>query len=312
MTELRRRLIEIYAIGPIDTVHASDAYRDLCSRHEDDNAFNGERYRIERLRAAIDTWIGAKESYSEQVEFALRLIGQKLHKRAEREACRELILASFGRKWEPEPRRYFEEKSVILMDSLHYFLSFTNRNPGKPNLNVVNRNHQFFIIDALGQTAFDRADKAGRNLVAEAVNHLLRNCSLEGFYYPEHEGDSTDVATKLKSACDRSTAFVQLAQQEMFRFYDESANWCWKEFQLTSEADPDRVIFVKIDRIDGDDIVLEFEPWWDAFNRCDPVELAPTRWQDPGVIDSNVQLICPRLSGLIRKRLDRLFMGVPD
>jgi hypothetical protein len=85
----------------------------------------------------------------------------------------------------------------MIMQARHYFLSFTNRNPGKPNLNQVNGNHQFFIIDSLGRSAYDGANLSERNLLAEAINHLLRNdAQLDGFYYPKHEEDNVYCGEK--------------------------------------------------------------------------------------------------------------------
>src|SRR5436305_7952365 len=120
-------------MGPVEEVHTSAAYRGLCSTHQTDQAFDVERNRIEELRVKVDKFFEDR-SYQEQVEFGLRVL-LRLEK-TKQEACRELILLSYGSLWSEAQRSYFEGKALFMMQAKDYFLSFTNRNPNKPNHNL--------------------------------------------------------------------------------------------------------------------------------------------------------------------------------
>ena len=78
MIDIRERLVDLYAEGPIEQVHDSAAYRKLCADHVGDRAFDGERYRIEKLRRNIEDYLGKRDSYKAQVEFGLRLLRKSL------------------------------------------------------------------------------------------------------------------------------------------------------------------------------------------------------------------------------------------
>jgi hypothetical protein len=311
MTQLQTRLVELYSMGPIEKVHASPTYQKLCQDHEGDRAFDGERNMVESLRIRIDDWLESRESYQKQVEFGLRLF-RKL-KPLEREACRELILLTYGKRWEVAHRSYFEEKSVFMSNASDYFLSFTNRNPNKPGLNLVNRNHQFFIIDVLGSPRYDSADRSQENLVAEAINSLLKGRGFNGFYYPKHAEDNTEVETKLRENCARALAFVQLVQEDIFRYYEGSHNWCYFEYEVARCTGADRILFVQLDpEIRAEGIFIDFEPWFKLFSqRQDALKLGWTRWQIPAAIDENFEKVRVNLANQIERSRDQIYLGVP-
>jgi hypothetical protein len=314
MTDLQRRLVELYATGPVEGVHITSAYQALCREHEGDRAFDGEREMIENLRIEVEDWIGKRTSYREQIEFGLRLLA-KLPKppKPEQEICRELILRIYGRRWEAMPRAYFEEKSLFIAKANAYFLSFTNRNPGRPNLNQVNRNHEWFIKDVLGQDAYDRADRSEQNLLAEAVHYLLTNRRLVGFYYPKHLGDNTEVEAKLRDNCTRAFAFVQLVQDEIFRYFEGARNWCHFEYGVARDTGADRILFLQVDQdIREGDIFHDFDPWYRMFASKDPLRLRWTRWQDPAVIDENFEMIRNTLTEQIDRSIKRVYEGIPN
>jgi hypothetical protein len=326
MTELRRELIKLYAKGKVEEVHNSADYQQLCLLHTGDRAFDGERFKVEELRSRVDDFLGRGDSYKGQVEFGLRLLWMlrtprqqegTLETSADQEACTELILQSYGERWEPNHREYFKKKSNMIMEARQYFLSFTNRNPGKPNLNQVNRNHQFFIIDSLGPKAYAEPNLSERNLLAEAINHLLRNdAQLDGFYYPKHEEDNTNVEKKLRENCLQCIAFVQLAQGEMFRYYEGAPNWCFFEFNVAHNAEAEHaehILFVQIDdQIQRDDIHVRFVPWYEAFAAKDAIKLKRTRWHEQNDIEENFKKISTRLAEEIRRAKNRIYLQIPN
>ena len=245
------------------------------------------------------------------MEFALRLV-TGLYDPGEREICRELVLRLYGAAWDEKLRQFFEQQSLRLPESYHYFLSFTNRNPNKPSLNQVNRNHKFFIIDTLGQPAYAKADLSARNLLADVVHYLLRTCQRKGFFYPEHEGDNQVVEKKLRDSCERALAFVQLVQAEMFQSYDETPNWCHFEYNVVQKRCTD-IMFVQIDdKIDGSYVNVGLEPWYEAFAAKDSLRLDWTRWHDRRRIDENVKKISGLLAEQIGRAVERAYKGAPE
>jgi hypothetical protein len=315
VTTLRQRLIDLYGMAPIaskapiDDVHNSPAYQALCREHAGDRVFDCERQEVEDIRRIVDSWVGTRTTYVEQVEFALRLI-RRFKKEREHETARALILASYGARWDAKQQTYFSEKSQLFLRPCHYFLSFTNRNPSKGKPNIVNLNHRYFVSDML-RVPDDQKGWSERNLVAETIHYLLTNAQLDGFYYPEHEGDNQIVETKLRTNCERALAFVQLVQGEMFRYYDKSPNWCYFEYTVTEKIDADRILFVQLeDQISGDDVYIQWDPWYKRFASKDPVKLKATQLHNPQDVDENVKQVA-KLKAQIDQSINRIYQGIP-
>jgi hypothetical protein len=231
--------------------------------------------------------------------------------REDNEKCLELILRSYARHWDELPRRYFEEHARRWIACRHYFLSFTNRNRSVVGQSQVNRNHEYFIVDVLTRPSFEQGDRLRRNLLAQAVHCLLQNEQLEGFYFPEHEGDNSVVEIKLRDNCERALAFVQLVQGEMFRHYEDKKNWCHFEYSVAQRVDSGRILFVQIDdEIPSDDISIEFEPWYRAFTRRDVPRLDWTRRADEPGVEANFKTI-RRIAMDIRRIIDRVYVNIP-
>lgn len=315
MNEVQRQLVEVYSAGPVEEVHQGAAYQNLCAKHRGDRAFDGERTTIEDLRVRIDKYVGQRGSYREQVEFALRLVRNlRDPKRPSRpEACRELVIQSYGRSWPPEHQQYFVEKAAKIAAGVYYFLSFTNRNPNKPAHNLVNRDHRHFIIDAIGPQEYAKRDQSAENLAARAVHCLLSRPFPGGFYFPEHLEDNRIVAAKLMASCERSLAFVQLVQQEMFTQDPATENWCHREYSWAQGNGPNNILFVQLDeKIRVDPVFDDWrDSWYCSFDAGDPVKLTETRWEDPLTIDTNIQKITRGLTAQIDRVIDGFYLGVP-
>jgi hypothetical protein len=312
MSESLQQLLELYSEGPVSKVHVSDDYQNLLSRYSGNRAFDRERNLIQELRSLVDQQLRDRDSPSKQVEFALRLL-RRLDTSEKKEACRTLILMSYARTWEASAREYFKESSSLLIEAVDYFLSFTNRNPGKPNQNEVNRLHRHFIIDSIGRDEYEAADLSERNLVAEAVQYHLRNRQFQGFYYPNHEGDNTVVEKKLRINCIRALAFVQLVQVAVFSNRPGSPNWCFFEYELVRNHDASRILFVQIeDEIRADKIDVGFDEWYRAFAERDAIRLNETRWPGRRAIDGSRREIREKLTKQIERAMNRIYQQIPN
>ncbi|OEU66267.1 MAG: hypothetical protein BA863_08275 [Desulfovibrio sp. S3730MH75] len=312
MSGVREDLIKLYSSGTVEYVHKSEAYQKLCRDNEGDRTFDAERNLIEDVRFKIDWLMENSTSYREQVQCALRFL-RRLETEEKKKLSRRLVLNSYASKWSDNARRYFEEKSEFLIDAKDYFLSFTNRNPNRPNQNDMNRNHRNFIRDSLGGEAYNHADLSNCNLVAETVHYHLRNLSWDGFYYPSHEENNQDVKEKLCRNCIRSLAFVQLVQAAMFRYIPDSPNWCFFEYDLALKQDSNCVLFVQIEEdIREEGIHACFNDWYQHFKNKDSLKLKQTRNRSQGVIDENRSKIRKELSEQIKKAVDRIYCAIPD
>lgn len=311
---IQEDLIELFSRGPIDSVYDSDDYQKLCHANVEDPTFNELRNKIEEIRHKLDDHMNKSKSYREQVQNALRLL-RRLEK-DEKKISRTLVLNMLNTKalkWSIEARKYYEEKSEFMIDAVDYFLSFTNRNPGSPDQNDINRNHQHFICQSLG---CEYNPKINCNLVAKTVHYHLSNRLFSGFYYPQHEGNNDDVKEKLSKNCIGSLAFVQLIQAAMFKNICGSPNWCFFEYNLAYGEDPKRILFVQIEEdIREDGIDAAFDGWYQNFVNKDSIKLRST-WKHSDdleeVIYENRHLIRDKLSQQIEEAVNRIYLAIPE
>lgn len=312
MNSVREDLIELYSNGPIERVHDSEVYQKLCRDNEGDRTFDAERYLIESVRSQIDQFMENSTSYREQVQGALRLL-RRLETYEKKRLSRRLVLNSYASKWSDNARQYFEQKSLFMIDAKDYFLSFTNRNPNKPNQNDMNRNHRHFIRDSLGVKAYDSADLINCNLVAQTIHYHLKSLLYDGFFYPSHEENNQDVEEKLCRHCIRSLAFVQLVQAAMFQYIPESQNWCFYEYNLAHKQDSKHVLFVQIEEdIREEGIHAVFDDWYQDFAKRDSLKLQQTWNRSTRVIGENRRAIRKKLSKQIEDAFSRIYRAIPD
>ncbi|HWM26258.1 MAG TPA: hypothetical protein VNP98_15695 [Chthoniobacterales bacterium] len=311
MTDLQEELIAVYAKGSVDEVHASPEYAKFYDTNKGKPGFAAERGLVEEMRSRVDATLSAGQNVRDLVATALSIIWN-LRKDKERNVYRELILEAMAPVWETKQRDYFKEKSLTLIAAREYFLSFTSRNLGYPNQNVINANHREFIKEAIGSNRYESADLGKENLLAAAIDHLLRsNRRLDGFFFPKHLGDNKLVEKKLLENCEQALSFVQLIQEEIFRFTDPVRNWCFFEFNAVSGSNKP-LIFVQVEeKIDGADLYVDYGKWFTAFSARDPIKLVDTRWADRKPIESNLASIRD-LGDQILQSLHAIYASVPD
>lgn len=323
MPDARAELIGIYARYGADGVGNSGEYRELCEQNGDDRTFLELRSRLDNVKRDLERDLGGLD-HQGQVRMALKLL--KRHTRVRKpedrrrllEEYRSLVVESYAHAWTPAQRAHLERGCEALKPGGDYFLSFTNRNATPANDNVVNRNHWYFIKDVLGPTAFRRADTINRNLVAEVVQNLLRNGQLDGFYYPEHEQDNSVVHKKLRDACVRALAFVQLIQNLMFTAYP---SYCYFEYQEVkhrtdkNEMGEEQIVFAlaepEQDLIPREGIFIDFDGWYTHIASKDIVKITPTRSYDPNAIRENRESINRQVVKRVREAWDRFLDNVP-
>ena len=320
MNEIREELLGVYSQAPAQEVHASNAYQTLLKKYPEGSAirlvFDYERDILQEARELVDAQLGQTDpprSQKHQVEMALRLLRRR-ESNEKKEAWRELIRRTYAKAWQPPQLEYFEKKSELVMNGHDYFLSFTSRNPAAPNINVVNRTNQYFIIESLGRDQYDLADKTKNNLVAETVQYHLKNSDFTGFYFKDHEGDNTQTKEKLRSNCVQSLAFVQLVQTAMFRYVAEAPNWCFFEYETTRAEDDNRILFVLIEeKVEPQNLTPGFNAWYQRVSTVqDPIRLKETLSRKRKPIDDNRKEILDKLTSQIKRTLNRIYSDIPE
>jgi hypothetical protein len=259
----------------------------------------------------LDDSLKSPGTARQEVDQALRLIWG-LQNLTKQEIYCDLVLRAAGPAWQNQHRTYFKEKSLVLMEAQHFFLSFTNRNSGRPNQNLINTNHKEFIKWVIGKPKYDSADKSEENLLAEAIYQLLVKGSLKGFYFRKHKEDNTMVKEKLQKNCKQSLSFVQLVQGEMFQQNAQlPMNWCFFEYSVVKESNIP-VLFVQIEEdVSNANIYIAFNKWYEEFANRASIKLTRTPFYKPTLIDENRE----KINGLgkqVMQALDGIYKGVPN
>jgi hypothetical protein len=312
MNEITAQLVGLYATHGTDGVKTDPAFSALCDAHEGEAGFHVTRRHVENAQAALQRDVDP-HTYAGQVEFALRTLNS-FKQEDEREILRELVYARYFPSWSVNQRRYFDWAAERL-GWQDYFLSFTSFNPTADEINVVNGTHRYLIRDQTPYAWEDRQAHRTTNLLANLLDHLLRNRQLRGFYYKRHEGDSSEVVTKLRTNAQQSLAFVQLLQSAMF-VKEPPPNFCHMEYELSVADESKTLIFVSAEPlasfITRGNVNNRLHGWYDDVVSRDPLELVGTpRWA-PATIDANLEGIREHVVETVQAARERLFAGVPS
>ncbi len=319
MLDFRQTLLDIYSSRAADDVHKSRKYREMCEEPSllENSAFNRLRHRIDMTKRLIESQVGREESLRAQIQAALRLISQ-YQPGCKQNECRELVRRTYGGFWSREQLEYFNRACDRLAAWSDFFLSFTNRNPTKNYINIVNRSHRFFIQDVLGPQHYNEANLSKTNLLAEVIYYLLINYkALRGFFCPEHAAEKSEIVErKLREACLSVFSFVQLVQSEMFVEYDGRRNFSHFEYEnIQSRVDDIDLIFVlaelREDFLPEYRVLHDLQGWYRDVASRHVVELYHTVRSDPEAIDNNYEKIKKGVLRRVERAKAKLLENVP-
>lgn len=202
-----------------------------------------------------------------------------------------------------------------------YFLSFTSRYPpGVAGDNPINTAYQQFIISEIGVDEYNKADRKKQNLLASAVQRLLSQPRMKGFYFPHTQYDNTVTEKKLEEACDNSLVFVQLVQTIMFDPPATGTNFCffeWNRVQTQfAEADKDRRILFVVAAQDRNVFLgvlpfYEYDLWHDHIRRKDPPYLPEVQFYSEATLREVKRTFQDKMVPEIRAAWFRLIEGAP-
>ncbi len=317
MKDLYNKIVGIYAKYSTSRIQETKEWTEFERKYGESYGFSEFVCRVEKLKKRVETFIGGQDHPIDQVREALIL----LRRSGKRDSIdyAHLITNSYYTSWSPEQCEYFDKMHEFNEKSVDYFLSFTKRNASPGYENFINAEHRHFIMDELGESAFNDADKSEENLLAIAINKYLRDKSLTGFFYPVHLEDNKKVIGKLESACKYSSAFIQLIQLQMLtsRDGDPGGNYCYFEFCKARESiEEDRSIFIFAEprsHIENHctGAPVEYDEWCNEILARDPIQMPPSRNYDPDVIDDIRKKFEKNLLGKINKIKKRLVEAAP-
>jgi hypothetical protein len=255
------------------------------------------------------------KSARDQVIYCLNAV-RRAFSPAHRALVRELARRSLGADWSAGQLAHFDALGEVFVDGHDFFLSFTGRNPSQGHAILrVNRDYEAFIARVLTHDYRAKADAARDNLLAEALNWLLRSDHrLAGFYYPDRKGDSAEVRKKLEEGCRRSLAFVQLLDNEMLLPQDDGVeNYCHWEYRLAVERELE-ILFLfpyakREELLPPEDRAEEVADWYARVAAADLRLLPLARDSDParlqGIMDQ-VEALARQILVVRRERLARV------
>jgi hypothetical protein len=196
------------------------------------------------------------------------------------------VVAQFAYKalsaaWREDQRTRFCSVAQKLIEGYDYFLSFTGRNPNTHVAKLrVNREYDEFIHDVLTADKISSSKMDEDNLLATAIDALLKEQQRNGFFYPDRRGDGAIVRDKLKIGLKRSLSFVQLLDNEMFILdQDVKENFCYFEYQGAIENQLEMLFLLpyanRADLLREEERLMDLDDWYQKILKVDLRLLPP-------------------------------------
>jgi hypothetical protein len=282
MDEIIAQLIEIYAHCPCAEIGEDPAYQDLCRRYDADDRFHRLRDRIATYKSFMEKCVGIQVTTRDQVVEALKLLSRVIQRGDEQyiNHCMQLTIKTYGAQWSAKQKAHYQKYSAALQKYYDYFLSFTTKNANAPYENKVNSRYRYLIKHILGSERYER-DKARQNLFAEAIHSLLKRELLQGFFFPDREGDNTYLDEKLDTSVQNCFAFVQVVQNIMFKWGDK--NYCFLEYDKANAAVPQHCKYYVLAEPSNEDlrsfesnVDLQYDIWYREVLQRDKIILEAT------------------------------------
>src|SRR5262249_11035233 len=231
--EYHDALIRLYADKnkAVAKIKEGEEFKNVRDEFAQDRDFQKELDRIEVAKTQVKTAIEEAKTQPTSVRRAIQFLIQTRGDDRRRDLCHELIVAGYRPDWTAAQQQYFDDAWERIKLDYDYFLSFTTRYPaGVPGDNPVNTAYKHLIIAEIGIDRYKKGDRKKTNLLAEAVNGLLSQPRIKGFYFPHTQYDNALTERKLEAACDSCLVFVQLVQTIMFDVPNGRTNYCFFEW----------------------------------------------------------------------------------
>src|ERR1017187_7205103 len=304
-------LVKLFAANSVAKIDTIREYRELCDRHVGDDQFDRQRLATEEAKRTLEVLLDKQQTYKAQVYQVLkRLYAQGRNARRQEDfdlydLYRLLIREGYASRWSVGQRAYFEgEAERIKSGTFDAFISFTNRSPDLGDKRI-NRRYFYFIKAVIGPDYVTSDDLRAKNLLAKAFYYLLKDESLEGFYYPDYEGDSAVVLEELEKALKKSRVFVQLVENVIFNPPAAGPNYCEFEYRKAVGLFPkDLVLFVAAERSrddleDPELVYPRYQDWLEDVRRKSVHYLPPVEVYSQQGIEARIEDIRQKLSKVV-------------
>lgn len=311
-------LVSFFATHKVAEIQNIDAYTKYCEKNRGIFGFEEARDKTEMAKKAIEERLDRQRNGADQIRVALKLLEAQRHLDFDR--YYNLIAAGYKPNWSRDQQNYFEHAVRIVRSGKDFFLSFTSRGPESFGDKRVNRRYWYFIRQMIPLVG--KSERKDRNLLADAIDTMLRDSALNGFYYKRHENDNSVVEQKLLDACTSSLVFIQLVDNAMFNV-DETKprNYCKYQYEnaLTfirqiQNMVEDRVIFLVTERKpddlpDPDRVHAPYRGWVVDILSKSAIYLPPVQDNDKRIIDemkTKVAGLVEQVKAARRNILDRI------
>lgn len=242
-TTMLDTLIDVYALNKVGAVRRDrtlleGAFGRKLEELEDDIDFPTLQNFVEERRRRIDDTEASWRVTDRQAQIGacLRLVwnaappggGGRGEVERRMDVTARLFLRMFAGKWSAEQVAHVEFVLGMLKDWKAFFLSYTNKST-KP----FNDTYADVIRAFVEPTILKSRNWDTDNLVAEAVQNLLRRANLHyGFYDKINVQVSDNLHDKIAPAAGGSFMFVQVVQRDTFSTAPPPPNWCFEEYTV--------------------------------------------------------------------------------
>ena len=287
LSSTQKQLINSYVTYLKTEPETESEYHALEQAHGTETEFNQTRLILRNWRKSFADMmhaadVAAPPDKGERAQYNAIKCLHAIKQEQKREA--RCVLAHFAYEalsagWTEDQKNRFCDVAQKLIDGYDYFLSFTGRNPNRQVAKLrVNREYIEFIRDVLTDDMISTAKMDTDNLLAMAINALLKERRCEGFFYPDRRGDSKEVQKKLQIGCKESLSFVQLLDNEMFILSQNvDENYCHFEYLRAVENKLDMLfLFPYADHRDLEKEHLDaLDGWYQKISKADLRILPP-------------------------------------
>ncbi len=314
------QLLDIYAHSKYNLIGQDTAYRQLFKQYGSKLWFEEAQAKIAKVKTWLEENVAIQKSTKNQVIECLRLLRKRKANDDEvgYKYALKLIKTMFFNNWKSTQQIFFEDTCQIMENCPDdYFLSFTDRRDQADEIDMLHLNHQYFIRHILGidsKRAWLKRVKENKNLLAEAINKILRH-RLKGFYYHWHKEDNSIVETKLEQRCKKCFAFIQLVQNILFE-KPERTNYCHCEYVYAEQQNKSR-LYILAERSHDDlkdinDVDEQYDKWLKEIKSKDKVQLKCTEIPNPKLVRDMKDKIVDKIAKKIQSERKQLFENVPD
>jgi len=223
---LKTTLINVfsqYRVDEIDNYKGGELIKEAFGKNWKDSYIKDSKYikyynKALNAKKRIEDIISKFKKNSDQVRKLISLIN-KLEKDDDKYICAELIKKTNSIKWDPKNQSLFNNYCEIILETVDYFISYTNRDPVRT----------YQKCESIFWDKPSDEELKNKNSVAVLLNEELRQ-DLKGFFDKDTLTNGENFGKEIYNYCKKAFTFVQLIERKSFESHIEETNWCYYEY----------------------------------------------------------------------------------